>query len=265
MTAASPLVLRGRGDAVLRFTGAAVTLGRTDGEHHIPLAAIEGVYAEGRSVEIELVAPVETEPVVYRVEDVSEAAATAFADAVEAALPDQVAEVDGSTLVTHRPPVAPAPRGHRTKLLVAGIAVPVLALDVFLGVAGRPEHAATFWLALLVTAVGGYLAFFMGQGLYRMWHLPRNGITVHARLSHYTNNTGVYRYTDTTGASHTYTDRMGGNTVELAYDPRDPKVAIHPEGVYSRCMMALMMLVGCGMAGGGLFGIGWLVLEALKG
>ncbi|WP_162603062.1 hypothetical protein [Streptomyces sp. CS081A] len=37
MTAASPLVLRGRGDAVLRFTGAAVVLGRADGEHHIPL------------------------------------------------------------------------------------------------------------------------------------------------------------------------------------------------------------------------------------
>ncbi|MFC7793862.1 hypothetical protein [Streptomyces cinereoruber] len=182
MTAASPLVLRGRGDAVLRFTGAAVVLGRADGEHHIPLEAIESVHPEGRSVEIELIALADAEPAVYRVEDVSEAAATAFADAVEAALPDEVVDVDGSALVTHRPPAAPAPRDHRTKLLAAGIAVPVVALDVFLGVAGRLEYALTFWIAFVVTAIGGLLAGDMGRDLYRMWRLPRYGITVTAEV-----------------------------------------------------------------------------------
>ncbi|MET7755497.1 hypothetical protein ABZT27_12370 [Streptomyces sp. NPDC005389] len=50
----------------------------------------------------------------------------------------------------------------------------------------------------------------------------------------------------------------------LSYDPRDPKTAIHTEGLYVRGMMTLMALVGCGLAGGGLFGIGWLVAETLR-
>ncbi|MFJ5139595.1 hypothetical protein [Streptomyces sp. NPDC088707] len=40
--------------------------------------------------------------------------------------------------------------------------------------------------------------------------------------------------------------------------------AIHTEGLYVRGMMTLMALVGCGLAGGGLFGIGWLVTETLR-
>ncbi|MET9935460.1 MULTISPECIES: hypothetical protein [unclassified Streptomyces] len=265
MTTASPLVLRGRGDAVLRFTGEAVTLGRADGEYSIPLAAIEGVYAEGRSVGIELIALTDAEPVVYRVEDVSEAAATAFADAVETALPDEVVDVDGSALVTHRPPVAPAPRDHREKLLAAGIAVPVLGLDVFLGVAGRLEYALTFWIAFAVTAIGGFLAGDMGRDLYRMWRLPRYGITVTAESWHKAYGSWVYRYRDTTGVLHTYKTRSVLSSKELSYDPRDPKAVTHHEDAPARCGMAFLTLLGCGMAGGGLFGIGWLVLEVLKG
>ncbi|WP_411073526.1 hypothetical protein [Streptomyces sp. cmx-4-7] len=185
------------------------------------------MYAEGRSVEIELVAPVETEPVVHRVEDVSEAAATAFA----------------------------APRDHRTKLLVAGIAVPVLTLDVFLGVAGRLEYALTFWLAFVVTAVGVLLVGDMGRDLYRMWRLPRYGITVTAESWHKAYGSRVYRYRDTTGVLHAYETRSVLASKELSYDPRDPKVVIHHEDAPARC----------GMAGGGLYGIGRLVLEALRG
>ncbi|WP_051715736.1 DUF3592 domain-containing protein [Streptomyces bikiniensis] len=264
MTAASPLVLRGRDGAVLRFTGAAVTLGRADGEHYIPLAAIESVYAEGRSVEVELISRAEAEPVVYRVEDVSEAAATAFVRAVDAALPDEVADVDGSTLVTHRPPVPPARRRYRGAVVLAGIAAPVIALDVFLGVVGRAEHAIAFWLPLVVTAIGGFLVWGMGRDLYRMWYLPRHGITVAAEFSHFTNKSRVYLYRDTTGATHRYTTTTAG-PVEVSYHPRDPSVAIHLEGSYVRCMMAFMTLVGCGMAGGGVFWGGALVVSALQG
>ncbi|MFD5108905.1 hypothetical protein [Streptomyces cinereoruber] len=241
-------MLRGRGDAVLRFTGAAVVLGRADGEHHIPLEAIESVHPEGRSVEVELIALADAEPAVYRVEDVSEAAATAFADAVEAALPDEVVDVDGSALVTHRPP-----------------AVPVLALDVFLGVAGRLEYALAFWIAFVVTAVGGLLAGDMGRDLHRMWRLPRYGITVTAESWHKAYGSWVYRYRDTTGVLHTYKTRSVLASKELSYDPRDPKVATHHEEAPARCGMAFITLLGCGMAGGGLFGIGRLVLEVLKG
>ncbi|MGV9692661.1 hypothetical protein ACWDUX_26545 [Streptomyces sp. NPDC003444] len=232
MTAASPLVLRGRGDAVLRFTGAAVVLGRADGEHHIPLAAIESVHPEGRSV--------------------------------EAALPDEVVDVDGSALVTHRPPVPPARRHYREAAVLAGIAAPVIALDVFLGVVGRAEHAIAFWLPLVVTAIGGFLAWSMGRDLYRMWYLPRHGITVTAEFSHFTNKSRVYLYRDTTGATHRYTTTMAG-PLEVSYHPRDPSVAIHLEGPYTRCMTAFMTLVGCGMAGGGVFWGGALVVSALQG
>lgn len=42
-------------------------------------------------------------------------------------------------------------------------------------------------------------------------------------------------------------------------------MVIHPEGPYVRGMMTLMALVGCGPAGGGLFGVGRLVVASLKG
>ncbi|MGA5195918.1 hypothetical protein [Streptomyces exfoliatus] len=99
-----------------------------------------------------------------------------------------------------------------------------------------------------MVVVGVFLAFTMGQGLYRMWYLPKHGVTVVARFSHHTNNTKVYRYTDTEGITHTYDNNVGGQTVELSYDPRDAKVAVHREGVYVRCMMTL---VGGGVVGGG--------------
>ncbi|MDV5145568.1 hypothetical protein R1T08_15450 [Streptomyces sp. SBC-4] len=266
MTTPPSLVLRGSGVTVLRFEGGAVNLGRATETHDIPLAAIELVRAEGRAVAIELTAPDGVEPTAYRVEDVSEVAATAFAEAVNASLPARTEPVDGSALVTtYTRTATPAPRVSRRTVLGIATAVPVLALDVFLGVAGRLEYALMFWLSAVVAAVGGFLVLTMSQGLYRMRYLPKHGITVVARFSHCTNNTRVYRYTDTEGISRTYTNNVGGQTVELSYDPRNPKVAVHQEGLYVRGMMSLMTLVGCGLACGGLYGIGWLVVTTLKG
>ncbi|MET9536716.1 DUF3592 domain-containing protein [Streptomyces sp. NPDC006553] len=239
-------------------------------ELRIPLAAIEVVRAEGRNVAIEMTAPDGTDAAVYRVDDVNEATATAFADAVNSLLPEpdpDAPRIEGWSLVTNHilSTSAPAPFLRSRRALAIGlVAVPALALDVFLGVAGRFEYALMFWLSLLVVAIGGFLVFTMARDLYRMWHLPRTGITVTARFSHYTNRTRVYEYRDTTGAAHTYDNNVGGQYVELSYDPRDPKAAIHTEGLYVRGMMTLMTLVGCGLAGGGLFGIGWLVAETLR-
>ncbi|MFF8377277.1 DUF3592 domain-containing protein [Streptomyces sp. NPDC015661] len=260
MTTSPSLVLRGSGDAVLRFEGTVVTLGRPGGGHRIPLAAIESVQAEGRAVEIELTGAGDP----YRVEDVSEAAATAFVDAVTAALPETPV-ADGAGLVTTYAVPAPPPRLARRQARALVAAVPVVALDVFVGAAGEWGYAGLFWPAFLVVAVGVFLVYVMGRDLYRMWHLPRHGITVAAEFSHYTNNTRVFTYTDATGTTHTYNNTVGGTRFEVSYDPRDPKVAIHPEGLYVRGMMALMTLVGCGLAGGGWFGIGWLVVEAVRG
>ncbi|MFE5792464.1 hypothetical protein ACFQ8C_07775 [Streptomyces sp. NPDC056503] len=135
MTATPLLVLRG-GESVLRFAGGPVTLHRPDKEHHIPLAAISFVHAEGRSVAIVLTASGTNEPTIYRVTDVDEAAALAFGEAVTAALPADPAP-DGAELVTTTTPRAPEPPGARGgvpwKAVAAVVAVAVLlaVLTVF--------------------------------------------------------------------------------------------------------------------------------------
>ncbi|GGR30913.1 hypothetical protein [Streptomyces roseolus] len=134
MTATPSLVLHG-GESVLHFAGGPVTLHRPDKEHHIPLAAISFVHAEGRSLAIVLTASGANEPTIYRVTGVDEAAALAFGEAVTAALPADPAP-DGAALVTTRAPGAPEPagttgvRGAPWKPLAAAVAVLLIALAV---------------------------------------------------------------------------------------------------------------------------------------
>ncbi|MFD6349257.1 hypothetical protein ACFWF9_31730 [Streptomyces roseolus] len=135
MTATPSLVLHG-GESVLHFAGGPVTLHRPDKEHHIPLAAISFVHAEGRSLAIVLTASGANEPTIYRVTGVDEAAALAFGEAVTAALPADPAP-DGAALVTTRAPGAPEPagaagaRGVPWKPLAVAAAVLLIALAVF--------------------------------------------------------------------------------------------------------------------------------------
>ncbi|MFB7939127.1 hypothetical protein [Streptomyces sp. NPDC056049] len=157
MTATPSLVLRG-GESVLRFAGGPVTLHRADKEHHIPLAAISFVHAEGTSVAIVLTASGANEPTIYRVTDVSEAGALAFAEAVTAALPEDPAP-DGAELVTTRAPRAPEPPRTRRRTVAAAAAVPLVALGAFLALnASRGAYAVVFWLVAAAAAAGGLLA-----------------------------------------------------------------------------------------------------------
>ncbi|MFF9144390.1 hypothetical protein ACF1BN_05985 [Streptomyces sp. NPDC014861] len=155
MTATPSLVLRG-GESVLRFAGGPVTLHRVDKEHHIPLAAISFVHAEGRSLAIVLTASGTNEPTIYRVTDVDEADALAFAEAVTAALPEAPAP-DGAELVTTRAPEPPRTR----RPAAAVVALPLVALGAFLALnAPRGPYAAVFWLLTLAAAAGGgFLAY----------------------------------------------------------------------------------------------------------
>ncbi|NML49186.1 hypothetical protein HHL19_02275 [Streptomyces sp. R302] len=133
MTATPSLVLHG-GESVLHFAGGPVTLHRPDKEHHIPLAAISFVHAEGRSLAIVLTASGATEPTIYRVTGVDEAAALAFGEAVTAALPADPAP-DGAALVTTRAPGAPEPAGtpwtHGVPWKPVAVTVLLIALAVF--------------------------------------------------------------------------------------------------------------------------------------
>lgn len=267
MTARPVIVLRGNG-AVLRFEADTVTLRRADEELSIPLDAIGEAFADGRAVEVRLTAPDGVDAVVYRVEDVSEAAVAAFVDGVNALLtarPDGAPRSDGSALVTRRSVAADAaPRfGGRRAALVAAL-VAFVALDVTLGVAGSPQYAAMLAVCVAFGSAGVLTAFLLGQGLYRMWRLPKHGITVMAEFSHYTNNSKVYRYTDSTGATHTHT-ATGGDRVELSYDPQDPRRAVVPVSLTMRCMMVIPLLIGLGMAGGALTGLGVMVADAFTG
>jgi hypothetical protein len=104
MSITSPIpVLQNDAGSELRSLGEELLLRHPYEEVRIPLAAIARVRAEGRQVAVELRAPADLEPTVYRMADVSGAAASVFADTVNAALPDRadgVETVDGSTLVS---------------------------------------------------------------------------------------------------------------------------------------------------------------------
>ena len=93
---------------------------------------------------------------------------------------------------------------------------------------------------------------YVGRGLYDGRRLPKHGITVLAELDHYTHNNKVYRYTDLDGELHYYREATGGQQLELSYDPRNPSRAVARLSLYVQVMMALMTLVGLGMAAAGL-------------
>ncbi|MCX5390615.1 hypothetical protein [Streptomyces sp. NBC_00094] len=268
MTASPSLVLRGSGSTVLRFEGegGAVSLGRPGEDHRIPLGAIAHVRAEGRVAMIELTAPTGVEPASYRVEDVSEAAATAFADAVNAALPERTEDaVDGSTLVTtHLTPPTPAPARRRIGTVgVVGLCVlaVAVALCVTAGVAGGWGYAVTVLFPVPFALLGAGIAGVIGHGLYAQRAYPKHGITVMAEFSHYDARSRVYRYADTTGAEHTY-NGSGGQWIELSYLPRAPHRATTVATRRERIGLAGLALFGVALGGGGLFGVAYVMTAA---
>ncbi|WP_234453354.1 MULTISPECIES: hypothetical protein [unclassified Streptomyces] len=112
------------------------------------------------------------------------------------------------------------------------------------------------------------MALTLGRGLYDALRLPKHGITVMAELDHYTDKTKVYRYVDQDGGLHFYRESTGGQQLELSYDPRNPGRASARQALYGQVMMALMALmavVGLGMACGGLGFTGFQILLALRG
>ncbi|MEU8619837.1 hypothetical protein [Streptomyces sp. NPDC048623] len=236
-------VLQGDRGTELRSAGEELVLRRPDAELRIPLAAIARVRAERRDLAVELTAPAGAEPTAYRVTDVSAAAASVFADAVNAALPERTAgeeTVDGATLVVTRSLVfdeeeetdededetevkagLPSLRGPA----YAGcVAVAILAVAV--GLLDKNWGRGIATLLLGEAGVGVTYVTLMGLlGEWRAWYLPRYGITVEGRQ--------VFRGGDTTNA-FTATDGMTryiggsnkGRPVQIAYHPRNPRNAI---------------------------------------
>ncbi|MEU5416238.1 DUF3592 domain-containing protein [Streptomyces clavifer] len=101
--------------------------------------------------------------------------------------------------------------------------------------------------------------------MYDGLSLSRHGIAVMAELDHYTDRTKVYRYADQTGGLHFFREPTGGQQLELSYDPRNPSRASARQPRYGQVVMALVAVVGVGMACGGLGLTGYQLFLALRG
>ncbi|MFD7557420.1 hypothetical protein ACFV9E_23135 [Streptomyces sp. NPDC059835] len=259
MPITSPIpVLQGSKNTVLRSDGGALLLSRPHEELRIPLVAIERVRAEGRSVTVELTAAAGATPAVRRVGGVSEAAARAFADAVNRALPARSEEdvaVDGSDrVVTRVLTESPAERRQRVfRWGVLAVALLIVALALTFGI--REGGIDGFMLAV-ATLLGGAVAAVTtaggAAGLWsacRGWYLTRHGITVEAENAADTpsrlRTSGTYVYTDTAGVSRSMdAGRTGAATIQVAYDPQDPaRVVTSRSGL--RTVGYVLLSLGC--------------------
>ncbi|MET9607359.1 DUF3592 domain-containing protein [Streptomyces sp. NPDC006512] len=266
MPITSPIpVLQGSKKTVLRSVGGALLLSRPHEELSIPLAAIERVRAAGRSVAVELTAAVGATPAVHRVGGVSEAAARAFADAVNRALPERAegdVVVDGSGLVVTRVLTESQAERRRRAFRWGALAVALVLVAVALAFGIRVGGIDGFMLAVATLLGGLFSAVGIAGGAAglwsacRGWYLTRRGITVEAENAAETpgelRGSGTYIYTDTAGVSRSMAlGRTGAETIQVAYDPQDPaRVVTHRSGRRTAVYVLLSLVCLC-------FGLGF--------
>ncbi|MGW0117026.1 hypothetical protein [Streptomyces sp. NPDC003327] len=232
ITASVP-VLQGSGGAVLSAEDNGLLLERPREHVTIPPDAIARVRAEGRSVAVELRAPAGAAPTVYRIDDVDEADATAFADRLTALLEglgDEPAEVDGKALVVLRTLRTRWQVRHKRRItwFVLGCVAAVVAASAVAGTSGGAGYGATAALigALAVAALwpGAWEA---GKWAHRR-RLIRRGAKAFARPS---NVPGVFLYVDASGTARTVAHASYGSYVEVRFAPEDPAdvAAVKPD------------------------------------
>lgn len=232
-------VLQGRGGAVLTAEPGGLVLTRPREELSIPERAVARVRAEGRSVTVELRVPAggaATAAHRIGIEDVSEAAATAFADAVNGLLEDPAADtedVDGAALVVLRT-IRTLWRERfmrRLKWLVIGSVGTLVALSVVTGIAG----GAVYPVMIVVFGGIGTAGLWIGAYLVGTWlherRLLKHGITVLAAPA---TMSGLYLYVDTDGLTRTVSHLGGAPFLQVSYDPRDPADVLVPQTPFMR-------------------------------
>ncbi|MGX1132070.1 hypothetical protein RKD49_004260 [Streptomyces glaucescens] len=241
-------VLHGRKNTELRFDGSALLLRRAHKEHHIPLAAVARVHGERRTVEVVLRAPDGSRPVVHRIEDVGESAATAFAGAVNTALPDvSDPAADGSALVRVRTLDSENARARKRRWVWLGALAFVLVHVVegmLVTAAGSPDLSILIGLggfcsgALLLTATS-LMPFGKPQ-----WRLHKDGVTVVARYEGHIDGMYVYNFTALDGRPYAYAPYdYRGEQVELVYDAADPFNGVERQFVLGRGTLLFPMLL----------------------
>ncbi|WP_418956063.1 hypothetical protein [Streptomyces tritici] len=254
-TSSLPLLRSGRGTS-LRCGDDGLVLRRGARETVIPLAAVAEVRADRRSVEVRLKAPAGAEPVVHRVDGVSEAAAAVFAPAVTRLLPSDGETADGAALVTVRdveaePPTFREVFRRRLKRYVWGSLLAIVAMCVVVSYAQHPV------LIVPVVMTGGIGFFFAGGVLalapdaLRKWTLPRRGITVIADYAHQRQEPNLYLWGDQHGNTRAYFDTSRELRIEISYDPVDPGTVVRADGkgrvlesslLLAAALVALLML-----------------------
>ncbi|MCX5393746.1 hypothetical protein [Streptomyces sp. NBC_00094] len=254
MSLTSPIpVLRGSGGAVLRSEGDDLVLSRADVETRIPLQAVRRIRAEGPAVAVELTAPAGTTPAVHQVDGVSEAAATFFADAVNATLPERAEEAgetaDGSALVTVRALTEPE-QDRRTRvfrLWVGAVALLTVVLTVAVWITAPTPLALPILIVFPFGAAATTLGI-MGLKIVRdEWSLPRKGITVDAVRRDGTTDmfgvTGNYVYTDLHGQSRSMYAQSGAEIIQVAYHPQNPGTVVACQSLLRRSVWAVVSTV----------------------
>ncbi|WP_225803539.1 hypothetical protein [Streptomyces sp. NK15101] len=242
ITPSTPVV-EGARKTSLRLDGDAVLLSTPHEEARIPLAAIERIRAEGRSVTVELTAPAGATRYAHRVAGASAAAAAMFADTVNAALPGVAGRdttADGTMLVETRTlPLSRRTRKlRRIMWLSAGALGLIVVTSVLVAVAGVPAAMAALIPAGLVLTAALAIGANALANWYREWRLIRHGITAFA--AEVPDRPGMYLYTDPAGLIRHVFTWAGGIAVKVSYDPADPGDVVLPRtALFRRGELAL--------------------------
>ncbi|GAA2801627.1 hypothetical protein [Streptomyces showdoensis] len=100
--------------------------------------------------------------------------------------------------------------------------------------------------ALVLTALLGVVVVLLNLASaattergFQMWVLPRRGVTVTAERTSPYGKSGVYRYTDPSGTSHTYSRQAYASRIRISHHPDDPRLAVGVYPVVVRVLAAL--------------------------
>ncbi|MET8803851.1 hypothetical protein [Streptomyces sp. NPDC004546] len=257
------LVLHGR-RGIARLTENAVLLDRSGIRLTIPLMAVETVRVSGakqRTAEIVLTSgSAEADAAAYAIRSSSAAAVTAFARAVNSAIPERdeaERRFDGVVLVktSASPPVVKERRWSPRERAVGGVFAGIFVLGLVLPGLRRDGELMRVWAAAFAAFLAGCaVAHGTWNALVVWWTLRRRGITVVGTYVDFeygstddSPGTRVYAFTDVTGAAHEF--RGDGRIVsrdpdqiEITYDPARPERAIGRKGPWVKTLHLLAWL-----------------------
>ncbi|MET9605335.1 hypothetical protein ABZZ17_09720 [Streptomyces sp. NPDC006512] len=255
MSITSPTpVLHADKETVVFVENDALLVRRPHEQTHIPLKAISRVRAEGQSVTIELTAAPTTDKThVHRVWDVADtAAAVAFADAVNAALPERTEEtetIDGADLVSGERLYQPSYRNWLRAMKRGALVATLVAIGSCVLVGFTPSPAAMVliipfsFFGILILTLGAFLAYAPVEERYLRKHGVR---TAAIRLR---DEPGRYAYTDPGGVVRTVRHSIPTWSIEAAYDPRDPGrvLPLRSRGQRIRAAVLVVLILAIGL------------------